>query len=149
MNFLQDIAWTLSKILSRPISPEHLKNQNKVFNVNNPKFQVKLSFSKEDYNYLVNLERTLHYDNKDSFKAVKHMENSIASTPSSSISSTTWILDHGESNHVFPFIHSFSTIKEITHVFFSNGQSTIAYFDGQIYFSKDIFLNNVLYIAKF
>nr|XP_027186068.1 uncharacterized protein LOC113784102 [Cicer arietinum] len=114
--------------------------------------------SKEYYQILINL---LHHSKSDSatFFATKNSISDQSNLIVSSISNTSfvsnhlsiWIMELGAFDHVCPFIKYFSSIKQIKpiSIIFPNGSSILAHFPGHVYFTSNLYLQNVLFIPQF
>lgn len=62
-----------------------------------------------------------------------------------------WILDTGVTNHICHSLSKFHSYKRIEPVFVKlpNGSNILTQHSGTVYFSENLFLNNVLYIPSF
>ncbi|RHN38558.1 putative RNA-directed DNA polymerase [Medicago truncatula] len=114
-----------------------------------------LPLSRTEYQYLINLLKSFKLESSTGKSITNdtssHMVSSIAKTGKSLYHPCIWILDSGASDHVCPFIQSFTTIFKIKPILvsFPNGNLLFASYAGSIHFSENLYLDNVLFLPEF
>ncbi|KAJ8774308.1 hypothetical protein K2173_011111 [Erythroxylum novogranatense] len=115
-----------------------------------------VGLTQEQYSQLIALFQNQSSTSTPSPHVTNHvMTNSLASKPEgncfSPFTPTSWIIDTGATDHITNSLAFYAAYKQISpiRVTLPNGTKVLATFSGTVFFSKDLFLTDVLYIPGF
>lgn len=116
-----------------------------------------LSLSRDDYQYLISLLHASKIETASPSQQHKpihpnpntHIVSSVTKLGNSWNPKLTWILDLGASDHICPFLNSFTSYSLISTVKLQNGETTVAHFSGTIHLIPTLILYDVVHIPGF